>query len=638
MRSNKEQKSKKERPEYQVTTAPVKPVNKIYGLGYREIGLLFILILTTFIVYKSGFDNKFVNWDDQVYVEEQAMVLNKEYSKLWKTPVSLNYHPVTMISLAIQVPNDIKKLNPKPFIRLNILIHIFNSLLVFFLIWMIDDKKWFTAVMTSAIFALHPMHVESVVWISERKDVLYTFFFLLSCISYWKYLMTDKKKWIFLTFILFVLSVLSKAMAVVLPLVLLLMDYWKGKKLTDVRVMAEKIPFLAVSVFFGLMAVSVQSGGDFGGLLTLYGEKTKAVAAPETFTLLERFQFATYGFSNYIGMFFNPAEICAYYPYPEGNKLTGWQGFIYPLSFLAIVGVTLWSVFKTKIFAFGIGFYFLTVALVLQFMSVGLAIMADRYTYIPYIGLAFMISYSIEKWAFGHSTIVKNISLGLVFVFLVFLAFKTKSQVEVWQDSESLWTQVLQYYPKEDLALANRGNYRGKTGNIGGAMTDFELAVADGCVRADVYEGLGNSYGTMSEQQPDKKEAYVAKAIEMYNKAIELQPSNGQVRYNLGVAQLQTSPSSSVIAFSEALRLMPYKETTILPVLGLSQLNAGQYPDAIQTLTKAINAGNKTDAVFYHRGLAHLGTGNKDAAKADFNQALAINPGNKEVMARLGGL
>ena len=101
------------------------------------------------------------------------------------------------------------------------------------------------------------MHVESVVWVSERKDVLYTFFFLLACITYWQYVVTEKKKWIAFAFMLFVLSVLSKAMAVVLPLVFLLLDFWKGRKLTDLKVIVEKVPFLAVSVFFGLMAVSV---------------------------------------------------------------------------------------------------------------------------------------------------------------------------------------------------------------------------------------------------------------------------------------------------------------------------------------------------------------------------------------------
>ena len=193
----------------------------------KPIILMIILSLITFLTFHGAFDNSFVNWDDQVYVEEQPLVLNKEYAALWKTPVSLNYHPLTMISIALQVPKDIKKLSPAPMIKLNVWLHIFNVSLVFLFLWMINEKKWIVAFLTATIFALHPMHVESVVWVSERKDVLYTFFFLLACITYWQYVVTEKKKWIAFAFMLFVLSVLSKAMAVVLPLVFLLLSAFR---------------------------------------------------------------------------------------------------------------------------------------------------------------------------------------------------------------------------------------------------------------------------------------------------------------------------------------------------------------------------------------------------------------------------
>lgn len=598
---------------------------------------LFLLTFLTYYVYSSALDNEFVNWDDQVYVEEQPLVLNKEYAQLWVSPVSLNYHPVTMVSLAVQVPNNFKKLSPKPFILLNIWLHIFNSIMVFLLIWMINKKNWWVAIFTAAIFALHPMHVESVVWISERKDVLYTFFFLLSLIAYWQYLKSNKLFWIIITFFCFVLSVLSKAMAVVLPIVLLLLDYWKGKSFTEKKVWFEKIPFLAVSIFFGLMAVSVQSGGDFGGLLTLVGEKTKAVADAEVFSYWQRLQFASYGFVSYIFKFFVPIEICAFYPYPEGNRLVNFQGVLYPISFMTILSLALWSSFRAKIFAFSIGFYFVTVALVLQFMSVGLAIMADRYTYIPYIGLAFLMVFLLDKWK-NQKLPSRYITTSLLSVFVIFLLYKTKSQVEVWQNSETLWTQVLQYYPKEDLALANRGNFRGKTGNINGAMSDFEVAIADGCERADVYEGLGNSYGTLSTQNAVQKEAYIAKAIEMYQKALKIDSTKGNIHYNMGITQLSTNALSSVKSFEMALRYMSHRKAEILPVYGIALLNSAKYSEAIKIISQAMTVATPTDAMYYHRGLAHLGNGNSVAAKSDFQEAIKINPNNQEARNRLNGM
>ncbi len=613
--------------------------SKIIGnSNIKSVLLCFVITVVTFFVYSGSFDNDFVNWDDQVYVEEQPLVLNKEYSRLWKTPVSLNYHPITMTSLALQVPDDVKKLKPAPFIKLNVWLHIINCVLVFVFILMISRHQWLVAFFTAMIFALHPMHVESVVWISERKDVLYTLFLLISCMLYWKYLDKFSLKWLLLAGLFFLLSVLSKAMAVIIPVIWLLLDIFKERSLKQFKPWLEKIPFLAISIFFGLMAVSVQSGGDFGGLLTLAGEKSVAVADANVFTIWQRFQFATYGFVQYILNFIMPMDICAFYPYPADNNLSGAGALLYPLGFIAFIAVAIFSFKKKPVITFGIGFYFVTVALVLQFMSVGLAIMADRYSYVPYIGLAFMFLYVIYEWIkekgqnyiYGYAAII-----GL---FLIFLSVKTKSQIEVWKNSENLWTQVLQYYPTEDLALANRGNNRGKTGNISGAMEDFEKAIADGCQRADVYEGLGNSYGTMSEQQPEKKQELVAKAITMYQKALEIDSTKGNIHYNLGIAQLQTNPLASIKAFTDALKFMPYKEAEILPVLGMSQLNSGKYQDAITTLTKAIEIGAGTDNTYYHRGLSYFGTGDKANATADFNKALDINPQNQQVRAKMGEL
>ena len=597
--------------------------------------LCFLIALVTFFIYKESFGNEFVNWDDQVYVEEQPLVLKKEYSKLWKTPVSLNYHPITMTSLAWQVPKDIKKLKPAPFIQMNVWLHLINSLLVFIFIVLISNSRWLVAFFTAMIFALHPMHVESVVWVSERKDVLYTFFLLLSCIVYWKYLDRYALKWLVLAGLFFILSALSKAMAVIIPIIWILLDILNGRSLKEYKPWLEKLPFLAVSLFFGLMTISVQSGGDFGGMLTLAGEKSVAVAKADVFTLWQRFQFASYGFVQYIVKFFYPLEICAFYPYPDDNKLAGAGSLLYPLAFISMMGLAIYSIIKKKVVTFGLGFHFITVALVLQFMSVGLAIMADRYSYVPYIGMAFMLFYLVDErikekgnaYMYGYTAIAG--------IFVIFLTVKTKSQIEVWKHSENLWTQVLHYYPKEDLALANRGNNRGKIGNIPGAMEDFEKAIADGCQRADVYEGLGNSYGTMSDQQPEKKQEFVNKAITMYKRALEIDPTKGNIYYNLGIAQLQTNPIESIKAFTEALKIMPYKETDILPMLGMSQLNSTKYQEAIVTLTKAIEIGAATDNTYYHRGLSFYGTGDKAKAAADFSKALEINPNNEDVKKHL---
>ena len=592
-----------------------------------------VITLVTLTVYFPAFDNGFVNWDDQVYVEENSLVINKEYGRLWKTPVSLNYHPLTMISLAMQTPGKGKVPKAAPFIRANIMIHIVNSMLVFLLIWMITGRQFWVAVFTAGVFAWHPAHVESVAWVSERKDVLYTFFLLLSLISYWQYLDKKASKWLIAAGLLFVASVLSKAMAVVIPLMWMLLDYWHGRTWHSRRALLEKVLFLAISLFFGLMAVNVQSGGDFGGLLTLHGEKVKAVAEAHVMTSWQRIQVASYGFVNYVITFFKPDKLSALYPYPPAAWFGSVAGMLFPLVFPAVAVAIAWSSKKTRIWVFGAGFFFISLVLVLQFLSVGIASMADRYTYVPYIGLAFGLAASIN--ALTDSAMYKKLAVGAGVVFLLFLAFLTRIQSDIWQDPEKLWTQVLNRYPTEDTALANRGNNRGKTGNIQGAMEDFVKAIADGCDRADVYEGLGNCYGTLSVQVPNKKAEYIAKAISMYKEAIRLEPNKGGTYYNLGVAQLQSDPGASADAFATALSLMPHKQTEILRALGEAQINAARYDAAAETLTKVISAENPSDILFYNRGLAHLGRGDKAAATADFSEALRLNPNNADARMRL---
>jgi protein O-mannosyl-transferase len=620
-------------------SAQLKQNNEIPSQNYGVwIGMAAILIVT-YILYRPAIHHQFVNWDDQVYVEEQPYVLEKKYGDLWKTPISLNYHPLTMISLAIQAPNKGQKLTAAPFIHFNIVIHLINTFLVFLWISMITKRRSGVALFTAAVFALHPMHVESVAWVSERKDVLYAFFFLSACISYWQYKVREKTYWLILAILLFLCSILSKAMGVVFPLVVLLMDFWAGDNMTSPKTYLRHTGLFAISMFFGLMAVNVQAGGDFYGMLDLPVARSKAAVADfDTFSIGKRLGIASVGFVEYIRSFFWPFQISAFYPYPKDYRFTTTAFIIYPMISLGLISAAIWYLRKSKVAIFGLGFYAITVALVLQFLSVGIALMADRYTYLPYIGLAFGIAYLGSEWLEKTSATSKTSFIPAILstIFLINLGIKTQKQVGVWQDSESLWSQVLKYHPTEDLALANRGNYRGKTGKIPEAIQDLEKAVADGCTRADVYEGLGNGYGTMSNQNPSQRAQYLTKAKAMFTKAIELDPTNSTILYNLGVSQTQSAPLEAIKYFQQALALSKQQEKDILPLIGMCQINSGQFDAAIVTLTDAIAKNIKTDAVYVYRGIAHQGAGKLDLAREDYQQATIINPNNQEAKTRLG--
>ena len=212
----------------------------------RALGLaLALLTVAVLAAFSSGFGNTFVDWDDPDYVTENDLVQSPTRAglpALLKTPVAFNYHPLTMLSLAA----DAALFGPgaTSFIVTNTVLHLLNTLMVFALAYGLSRRDLWVATIAALIWGLHPMHVESVMWVSERKDVLYAFFFLLACLAYLRFRLTHERPWLVAVFGLFVLSCLSKAMAVVLPVVLLTIDYWQGRRLISRSTLLEKAPFL----------------------------------------------------------------------------------------------------------------------------------------------------------------------------------------------------------------------------------------------------------------------------------------------------------------------------------------------------------------------------------------------------------
>jgi protein O-mannosyl-transferase len=600
---------------------------------YSRVVLMVALVLCSWFSFIGALNNDFVSWDDPVYVEENPFVLNKEYDNLMTMPVSLNYHPVTMISLAMHVEKG-KAPNAKSFISVNILFHTANTLLVFLLILGLTNGTSWIAFFTALVFCIHPTRVESVAWISERKDVLYSFFFLISCLTYLKYINNRKILWLVLTFIAFLLSVLSKSVAVVLPLVYLLFDYYFDKSI-KIKYVFSKLPFFIFSIFFGLIALDIQAGGNFYGLFSLEGEKVIAITKEEVFTIWQRLQIGSYGFFHYLKDYLLPFNLCTFYPYPIKEVYSSVTFILLPVLFIASLGSIIYSLKKNKIIAFGSIFYLITIVVVLQFISVGLVIKADRYTYIPYIGISFLIFGLWWSKINQNKNFIIGSSITIGLICLLFIV-KTKSQIKTWKNSETLWSQVLKLYPEEDFALSNRGNHKGKIGNISGAIEDFEKALVGGCEVATVYEGLGNSYGFRAMQDQINAESYRQKAVTMFNEAIKLNPLKASTYYNKGITLLISNPQQAVKSFLLAMEKNPTKRFEYGKSLNSALINAGYYERALQSTYEFIQTGKADDVTYYQRGLAYQGLGENENALKNYQQALSINPNNNDVKRRLG--
>lgn len=613
--------------------------NEVASAQWFSVVGAILLIFIVWVVFRSAVSHTYVNWDDPEYVEEQPLVLEKKYKEIWTTPVSLNYHPITMLSLAIQSPGGGQLPTAERFIRWNIYIHLVNTLLVFLMTLGLWRGCVIPAFAVACIFGIHPMHIESVIWISERKDVLYSLFFFGGLLSYWQYGTGKGNRWLWFAWILMVLSVLSKAMAVVFPVVLLLLDDRLGRGWRQLKVWKEKIPFFVVSILFGLIALDVQSGGNFGGLFKPGVEQVVAVADMNVFSIWERLCFASYGFFFYVFKFFVPNGLSPFYPYPDQLN---WSFQVAPVLF----GLTMSAVWllrnRFKDLFTGIYFYFITIALVLQFITVGLAITADRYSYLSYIGLGW--AFLGTGWVFLRKRGASGqwFFLILIIPFIGYLISRTIVEIEKWRNSETLWTAALEVYPNSDLALANRGNYLGKMGRIEEAKRDFELALSLGSNRWDVYEGLGNVYGTLSMDpslSSEERISLLEKSKEMYLNALKYNPGKGNVLYNMGVTSFSLDPVSCIEPLSQALPLLPQRSKEIVQMLAEAYFIKGDYERALEKYHIAIDQyGLRTEYNLMSRAQLFIQIGNVVSAKRDLLEVLQINPENAQAKSMLNAL
>jgi tetratricopeptide (TPR) repeat protein len=589
------------------------------------------LMITLFIAFSGGFDNQFVDWDDHVYVENDYLVTEPKghFGEAFKSHVALNYHPLTIVSMMINSSVSGSE-NPKAFIVTNFVIHLLNTLMVFWLIMLLTKRRLMPSFFTALLFAIHPMRVESVTWISERKDVLYGFFFIAGCISYLYYLDSEKKnKYLIISLILFVLSCLSKAQAVVLPIVFFLFDYWRGRKI-DTKAILEKVPFLVFSLIFGLIATSVQSGGDFHGMIHIIGEQRSALSI-KVFTMMDRIQYAGYGFLMYFYHLFLPLNLCTFYPY----EATGPNVKFYSVGVvfaLIIVGLTILSAKKTKLFFFGIGFFAVTVVLVLQFISVGAAIMADRYTYIPYIGLFFVLAMLLDKLAEKNQSL-KQVVWVVAFAFAGFCLFQTRKQVEVWQNTGTLFGQIIKLYPNDYRAYYTYGKYVGeKEGKLEESITANKKAIELGYNDdAGPWENLGTAYGIKGDTQ---------KAIEYFSEAIKRGASTGETYMNRGIAYFNLNqPAKALPDFEKSLTMKNDKIIQSRGFLATAYLATGNATKALENYNQVIDKDGSQDPVhFYNRGLAKQTLGDRAGAITDFKKTLTIQPNYEAAKTSLAGL
>ena len=549
-----------------------------------------IIVGVTLLAFLPTLGADFVNWDDGDYSYENKFITNLFNPEIFTRAVQGNYHPLTMFSMAINYA--ISGTNAWSYHLFNLVFHLINCILVFRLAYLLSDKNNFIALVTALLFGIHPMHVESVAWVSERKDVLYGLFFLLGLISYVKYVDENSKRHYVLAMVFMFLSLLSKPAAVIFPVVLFSIDFLRKRKL-NFSLVLEKIPFFLFALALGVATYMLQKKA--GAVASLGYEPGQKILFP------------FYGIMMYVFKALLPFNLSAFYELPVIGVDLPAEYYAAPF-FCLLLGIALYfSIKKNRTIAFGILFFLINLLLVIQIVSVGSAIVADRYTYIPYIGLFFIAAWAIDKYARKNSS-------AFVTGITVILAFLTFNQVLVWHNGASLWDKALKVAPSA-RAYNNRGNLYLKQNDFASALECFNGAINLNAIDDEAYGGRGNVYFNTGKSDL---------AIADYRKSLSLKPKSALVLDNLGTAFLSKQMYDSAFnCFNKALSI----DTAFNPSYrnrGYTYMMFGNYKKALDDFTKFFTYVQDNCEIYNFAGTCYRQLGNPQESVKFITKAIAI--------------
>lgn len=479
--------------------------------------LLVILLSATFLAFLPVKEFGFVNYDDETYLTENPHVTSgSSWANVRWAFTSCrylsNWHPLTWLSyFGI---HQFFGLNPAAYHLANLFLHLLNTGLLFYLLWQMTGGV-FRSFFVAALFALHPLHVESVVWIAELKDVLSTFFWLAASLAYVWYVRGPSVRRYVLTLVLFTVGLMAKPMVISLPFVFLLLDYWplgrmKSKSITW-GLVREKIPFFVLAITSGLITSYAQQAGG-------------AIASFEKLPLTFRAANASVAYVKYLLKTVHPTDLTVFYPHPE--KLIPMGQVAAALALLLVITGLVMRFSKRKLYLpVGWFWYLGTLIPVIGLVQVGSQQMADRYTYLPLIGVFLAVTWGAADLV-GRWRIPRPLA-GVLSGLLILACFnQTRTQVQYWRDSVTLFEHALRVTSKNYLAHVKLAHAFLKKGDLEKAKGHLHEALG-------IQPRLWNAYSDLGVILV--KERKYEEAIENYQKALALKPDYFEAQVNLGI-------------------------------------------------------------------------------------------------------
>ncbi len=582
----------------------------------------------TWFFYQTCLNNQLTNWDDPGYVKDNGLIKDisaEGLKNIFTTPIMGNYHPLTILSFAIEY--SYVRLQPWLYHLDSLLFHILVTVLVYWFVQLLT-KRPVAAAVAALLFGLHPMHVESIAWIAGRKDVIYGVFYMAACVTYVYYVReTGSKKWLFYSgvILLFVCSLLSKPVAVILPVTLFLIDYYEDRK-RDYKLIVEKLPHFAISVAFGIRSLIDQK--DFGSLGT----------QNVSHNFIERMCLGNYALVTYLWKAVVPVGLCNFYPYPDKeNGTLPYIYLIYPVIVIVIL-VLLWLFArKKKIVVFGSLFFLVNIILLLQFLPVGGAILADRYTYIPYLGLFFIAGWYVSecfevggKKEFRYAVTIITVGYSLL------LGYLSNERCKVWYDTITLWTDEIEKEPvRAPNAYNNLGfcyfNKFNDAVNADEKKLYYDSASVLLRKAIELQPGFANPYISLGELLRSVGKFPEAKI--KYYTAISLQNAFENANAYLGLAIIYAISKvydSSDYCFRMALKTKPYFPEAHSNYGNFYDMT-GRHEEALKEYAVAIGQNPDMVAPYLNRARTLQRLHRCGEAMKDFQTALDLSPGMGEI-------
>jgi len=651
------------------------------NLTKRQPGPALSLLLAALTVacYWRVVTCRFVNFDDYYYlVENPRVALGLSWSNVvwaFQTGYFANWHPLTWLSYLADY--EIYGLNPGGFHLTNLLFHTANTVLLFLLLKAMTARVWPSA-FVAAFFAWHPLHVESVAWISERKDVLSTFFFLLTLLAYVKYARStaSRSRFYVLSLVLFAFALMSKPMVVTLPFLLLLLDYWPLRRISlstfpdsrrrVPRLVLEKLPFLALTLAASIVTYSVQRAAG-------------AVSSLETIPLRLRLANSVLSYARYIAKTFWPSKLAAIYPYPVHHQMLWVLG---PALLLAGLSALVLLRGRRQPFLLTGWFWFLgTLVPVIGLVQVGAQSIADRYMYIPSIGLFILVVWGVE--ALLASPVAAQAGTGTVsspitqapptaadarricataagLLCLAACLVCSSFQIRYWRDGEHLFRHAVEVVPNNAPAWDWLGVALGQLGRKDEALvcyfTALRLEPQDKqahynlgtlCLEIGRFEEAINQFNAALHEDPDFADAHHNLGTALLNhgqpeavlqhlaKAVALRPTDPRFHQDLGsILFMQSQLDQAILQFRETLRLNPNSAEGHRS-LGVALIQSGKAAEALTHLSSAVRLAPDNPDLRFNLGLALLDQNQPAAAEAQFAAGLRLSPQDTRFHYRL---